>query len=194
MNKRPKNRPGTVDRVLAFFNDIGIPARYEPGATAFTEGVRIECGELLVDPACRISVLLHEGAHLAITPKRFRHLMCGNLYAGRREMFRQVGELGLPPDTPLYRAVIQSSDPEATAWAFAAGLHLGFSREEIIEDDQYDGDGETIRLALFLRSYSGINGLAHAGFCALRPGHQLPVWPELAFWTQEVDAEGYRDR
>jgi hypothetical protein len=190
MKERGRNRSSTIDRGIAFLNGIGIPTRYEPGATGFSEGVYIEQGELLVDQGCRVSVLLHEGAHLAITPRRYRRLMSGNLYAGRREMFRHVGEMGLPPDTPLYRAVLQSSDPEATAWAYAAGLHLGFSEEDIIQDDQYGGDGETIRLALSIRSYAGINGLAHAGFCALRPDRTLPVWPKLAFWTQEVDAEG----
>lgn len=190
MNERTKIRPAALDRVIAFFNEIGIPARYELGATGFVKHVRIERGELLVDPACRVSGLLHEGAHLAIAPRRYRHLMSGNLYAGQREMLRQVAGMGLHPDAPLYRAVLQNSDPEASAWAYAAGLHLGFSGEEIIRDDEYDGDGETIRLALSIRSYVGINGLAHAGFCALRPGHRLPVWPKLAFWTQEVDAEG----
>ncbi|HDR8983191.1 hypothetical protein QZM46_07605 [Burkholderia vietnamiensis] len=136
---------------MRFLNEIGIPARYETGATGFTEGCRIDRGTLSVDPACRVSTVLHEGAHLAITPRCFRVLMNGNLFAGQREMLRIIGEADLHPDDPLYRAVIQCSDPEATAWAWAAGIQLGLPGEEIIRADEYDGDGEEIRLALQMR-------------------------------------------
>ncbi len=179
--------PLTRDRVLGFLVEIGIPARYEPGARGFTDDIRIERGGLLVDPECRVSSLLHEAAHLAITPRRFRHLMNDNVQVGQKEMLRQVGMMRLHPDDPLHRAVIQNSDPEATAWAFAAGLHLGLTDETIIRDDEYEGKGETVRLMLSMKAYMGINGLSHAGFCALRPGRHLPAWPKLAFWTQEVD-------
>ncbi len=86
------------------------------------------------------------------------------------------------------RAALQCSDPEATAWAWAAGKHLGIPEDEIILDSEYGNDGAGIRLALSLRSYPGINGLAHAGFCAVRDGvAPLPVFPALAHWTQPAE-------
>ncbi|SAK98400.1 hypothetical protein AWB76_07524 [Caballeronia temeraria] len=174
----------TRDRVLRFLNGIGIPARYEVGATGFSAGCRIEQGTLAVDPQCRISTVLHEAAHLAITPRCFRSLMDGNLYAGQREMLRRIDEQGLHPDSPLYRAVIQCSDPEATAWAWAAGVSLGLPGSEIIRDDEYDGEGADNRLALQMNAYIGIHGLAHAGFCAVRKRGKHDAWPRLNFWTQ----------
>ncbi|MCR4469745.1 MULTISPECIES: hypothetical protein [unclassified Burkholderia] len=99
--------PETRDRVMQFLNEIGVPARYEDGATGFSKGCRIAHGELYVDPACRISTILHEAGHLAITPRSFRSLMNGNLYASQGEMPKIVDEAGVYPDDPLYRAVIQ---------------------------------------------------------------------------------------
>jgi hypothetical protein len=73
------------------------------------------------------------------------------------------------PDGDLQRAVLQCSDPEATAWAWAAGQYLGLQPKAIIQDDEYGGDGSFLRLQLATGGYVGINGLSHAGFCAVRP-------------------------
>ncbi|WDD90245.1 hypothetical protein Bsp3421_000066 (plasmid) [Burkholderia sp. FERM BP-3421] len=177
----------TRDKVMRFLNEVGIPVRYEVGATGFVDGCRIDHGTLAVDPACRVSSVLHEGGHLAITPGCFRTLMDGNLFAGQREMLRILDEAELHPDHPLYRAVIQCSDPEATAWAWAAGIKLGLPGDEIIRDDEYDGEGEDIRLSLKAAAYFGVHGLAHAGFCELRERNGIAPWPHMKFWTQEVE-------
>jgi hypothetical protein len=176
----------TRDRVLRFLNEIGISAVYEAGATGFSKGCRIMQGALHVDPACRISTILHEAGHLAITPRCFRALMDGDLGAGQREMLRIVDEAGIYPDDPFYRAVIQCSDPEATAWAWAAGTALCLPGDEMIRDDEYGDDGEAIRLALQMRAYLGVHGLAHAGFCAIHERNGVAAWPQLHFWTQEI--------
>jgi hypothetical protein len=176
----------TRDRVMRFLNGVGVCARYEEGAIGFSKGCCITQGALHVDPDCRISTILHEAGHLAITPRCFRSLMDGNLYAGQREMLRIVDEAGVHPDDPLYRAVIQCSDPEATAWAWAAGTELSLPGAEIVRNDEYGGDGEAIRLALQMRAYIGVHGLAHAGFCAIRERNGVAAWPHLNFWTQEI--------
>lgn len=182
-----RGEPDTRDRVVTFLNEIGIATRYEAGATGFVDGCRIEHGTLVVDPQCRVSGLLHEAGHLAITPSCFRSLMDGNLYAGQREMLKIVEIVAPHPDAPLYRAAIQCSDPEATAWAWSAGVALGLPGEEIIRNDEYDGDGEGMRFSLSAKMYLGINGLAHAGFCALRSRAGIEAWPKLNFWTQEFE-------
>jgi len=173
--------PETRDRVIQFLNEIGVLARYENGATGFAGGCRIDQGALAVDPACRISTILHEAGHLAITPGCFRSLMDDNLYAGQRAMLEIIEEAGLHPEAPLYRAVMQCSDPEATAWAWAAGTELLLPGEEIIRGDEYDGAGEAIRAALQMRAYIGVHGL-----CAIRDRAGVAGWPRLFFWTQEA--------
>lgn len=186
----------TRDRTMDFLNGIGIAARYESGANGFSDGCRIGRGTLAVDPACRISTLLHEAGHLAITPRCFRSWMDGNLFAGQRAMLDAVCDARHDPDDPLYRAVIQCSDPEATAWTWAAGAALGVPGEEIVRSDEYGGEGDTIRLALEMRAYIGVHGLAHAGFCSIRDRGSVAGWPHLHFWTQDagsVDAAGSHD-
>lgn len=176
-----------VARVLVFLREIGIPCEIEHGARGFAEGVRIDAGALLVDPACSLSTLLHEAGHLAIVPGRYRGWMSGNLYAGMRRMLQDVQANGAEPDSLLWRAVVQCSDPEATAWAWAAGRHLGIQPEIIIADEDYDNCGDSVRLGLKTGHYLGINGLQHAGFCIVRANAYRPeqaVFPRLNFWTQ----------
>lgn len=181
----------TLIRVIEALIDIGLDARIVEGATGFLPNVRIVAGVLHVAPDCRISDLLHEASHLACLPKRYRARANDDLDVVAKEMLDDLERLNEPPDSPLYRAVIQCSDPEATAWAYAFGLHLGLSPEDIIEDDQYPDDngvgtGAEVRLALSMGMYIGIHGLANAGFCSTNRFGRLPQYPKLAYWTQEL--------
>ena len=181
--------PAALARTVDFLRGVGIDLREEPGAAGFVKGVRIAAGGLVFDPACRVSTLLHEAGHLAIVPRHYRAAMSGNLARPIRAMLSDVERMGLHPDHSFYRAVIQASDGEATAWAFAAGVALGLTPSQIIRGDEYGGEGDIVRTALVARCYAGINGLAAAGFCATRAGRALPAWPSVAFWTQEVSPD-----
>lgn len=180
--------------VVEFLNHIGISAELQPGAKGFLGAVRIVDGRLLVDPLCPVSDLLHEAGHIAIVPKRYRHLLNNNVSKGHALMLEDVDHLLADDvDHPLYVAVMQSGDTEATAWAWAAGIHLGIAPEKIILDQQYENDGAGVRLALSLGQYAGINGMARAGFCytnrAIAHMKDTQCFPALAFWTQEIDCD-----
>ncbi len=173
---------------INFLERIGLGVKLQEGVSGFVEGVRIESGILLVDPACRVSGLLHEAGHLACIPTRFRHYMDDNLANGMRRMMSEIRELSLDPDHPLERAAIQCSDPEATAWAWAAGIALGLRFEQIIQDDEYDAGGAGIRMMLIANRYLGINGLAHAGMC--KRGYfvdKAECYPKMQCWLQTAD-------
>ncbi|WP_198361647.1 hypothetical protein [Burkholderia ubonensis] len=195
--REPAVLPGSpqevqLRQVIQALNGIGIEAHIVEGATGFLSGVRIVAGALHIAPDCRVSDALHEAGHLACVPKRYRHLANDDLDEMAREMLADVDRLDLHPDSPLYRAVIQCSDPEATAWAWAFGQYLGLAPEDIIEDHQYPdevtglGTGAEVRMALSMRMYIGIHGLAHAGFCSTNRFGRLPQYPQLAYWTQEI--------
>jgi hypothetical protein len=179
-------------RVVAALCQIGLDVRMVPGATGFLDGVRIVGGALLVAPDCRISNLIHEAGHIACVPARYRHLAYDDLDELVQVMFDDLMRLGVEPDAPLYRAVLQCSDPEATAWAWAFGVHLGLAPETVIEDYQYpdpesgEGGGEVVRLQVSMGMHFGVNGLARGGFCSTNRFGRLPVYPTLAFWTQEL--------
>ncbi|MDG1580995.1 hypothetical protein [Pseudomonas sp. GOM6] len=175
-----------ADKAVGFLREIGLSVDIVPGATGFIEHIAIVEGGLQVDPRAPASGLLHEAGHLATIPTRFRGYMSGSLGAGMKRAFEELDQMGLEPDDPLARAMVQCSDPEATAWAWAAGKALDIPDEKIVQDHEYEGTGAWIRKCLAARSYLGINGMSHAGFCVLRatPYRPLPVYPELAFWLQ----------
>lgn len=180
-----------LQRVITALNEIGLEAKVVPDAEGFLPRVRIVRGALHVAPGCRVSDLLHEAGHTACIPRRYRAQAADNLDRLVRLMLEDVDRQNLHPDSPLYRAVIQCSDPEATAWAWAFGVHVGLAPEDIIEDDQYPDDdgvgtGREVRLSLSMGRYIGVNGLAHAGFCSTNRFGRLPQYPKLAFWTQEL--------
>lgn len=172
-----------------FLAEIGLPWRWEARSAGFMPGIEIRDGTLLIDPAALPSNVLHEAGHLATLPGVFRPLAQGNISGVQKHMMRVI-DFDADPDGELQRAAMQCSDPEATAWAWAAGEHLGLPPEVIIRDDEYGGDGAVIRMHLQHRQYIGINGLSHAGFCAVRPGayaaaRDLPAYPKLKRWLQK---------
>ena len=174
-------------RAIAFLREVGIPVRIKPGARGFIEGVRVRRGGLVIDPSTPVSNVLHEAGHLACIPQNWRAQANDQLFDVVTAMLDAAALA--EPDSPLWRAVIQCNDPEATAWAWAAGKHLGIPEERIILDHEYSGEGAIIRSMLGRNAYIGINGLAYAGFCVTRPGpleavSGLPPYPKLAMWVQ----------
>lgn len=174
----------TVD----FLKAVGLQVEVKVGASGFIDSVEISCGGLLVDPAAHASNILHEAGHCAIVPQQWRHLLNGDLMQGMRDIYRELTAMQLDPDHPLERAVVQASDPEATAWAFSAGRAIGLPDHVINRDADYEGEGEFIRQGLAMGAYIGINGLSHGGFCQRRPqpNRGLPIYPNLAFWLQPI--------
>lgn len=123
--------------------------------------------------------------HLACVPARFRGYMSDNLASGMRRMLNEIEQMMLEPDHPLERAAIQCSDPEATAWAWAAGMAIGLKPEQIIQDDEYSDSGASIRFMLQQNQYRGINGLSSAGMC--KRGYMTPPelrYPVMTNWLQ----------
>lgn len=181
--------PASLQKIQAFLQDKGIALHLvDSELQGFIPGVRMLDGELHVGTNATVDGVLHEAGHLAITPKPFRHLMTGNLSRGQREMVDTLTRADADIEGALSRHAMQCSDTEATAWAFAAGRALGFSDEEVILSSSYDGEGDTIRLALSMGQYLGVNGMAAAGMCAhglLARARGLPSYPEMLNWVQD---------
>ncbi|MHD0644317.1 hypothetical protein ACYPKM_01605 [Pseudomonas aeruginosa] len=176
----------SLERTIAFLNQIGIKTILTETAGGFLEHVRIVAGDLHVMPEATPSNVLHEAGHVAIVPSPYRQLMDNDVDLGVHEMFEQAKAKGIEVTQEQWQQLIQVSESEATAWAWAAGKAIGLEDEEIIEDHDYEGDGATERVRLSLNSHYGINGLQHAGFCRVRassPGVGK-VYPELNFWLQ----------
>jgi len=173
-------------RAIAFLDKIGLAPELVDAlpALSFLPGVRITRGRLLLTPVCPASNLLHEAGHLACLPPPYRESVDGDVSCAIRAMFAHLHTLDLEPDHPLMRAALQCSDPEATAWAWAAGLASGLAPADIIQDTEYAGDGASLRCMLSTGHYAGIHGLAHAGLCRL-PRHP-GGYPAMRRWLQDA--------
>jgi hypothetical protein len=175
----------------AFLSTIGLRVRVSRGACGFIDGVRIERGTVLVDPDASISNLLHEAAHLAVMPARWRDVCGPDVDETIGRMHELERDLLLDaPDSPTARAMLQCGEAEAIAWSWAAGVHLGFAHETIVEDTDFGGEGKELRMGLALEYHFGVHGLQAAGFCSVRAGalaelRGLPAYPRLKRWLQD---------
>jgi len=177
----PRERTAYVARELV---NIGIETREKEDAQGFLDAVYIENGAILYRPDATASNILHEAGHLACIPAQFRKKATGDLDNIAREMCDYVGrhlESGGDAEDPIVRAIMQCSDPEATAWSWAFGVHLGLAPEQIIEDGDYQGDGAEVRLMVSVGMYVGINGLRAAGMV-----HNPKEWPKMTKWLQDA--------
>lgn len=178
--------PPALGRAADFLDSIGIACDWAVSAKGFLDGVRIRQGRLVVAPTAAVGDLLHEAGHLACLPGRWRPLADDNIDAVVSLMLEAVDFSD--PDRGEARAALQCGDAEATAWAWAVGEHLGLKPEEVVRDGDYGGTGDEVRSCLQARMYLGINGLASAGFCVVRPNlerlYGRPAYPKLAMWLQ----------
>lgn len=188
----PRGTPEQRKAVFEFLNDIGIPTVTTASVgKSFLTGVAVRNGTLAVSAAASMDSLLHEAGHLAIVPERFRPWMDGDVSHGQRRMLDAI--MDLEPDSPLVRAALHTGDPEATAWAWAAGVHLGLPPEIVVRDRSYEGQGAGVRLALKNGTYLGIHGLCHAGLCVRGMTARLrgeAPYPTLRAWTQPLSEMG----
>lgn len=173
-------------RTTNFFSKIGLPWRWEVDPCGFVDGICIDHGTILIDPAAHVGDVLHEAGHLATLPGQYRKLVFGDVAPVIAHMLATTNFDD--PDAPAARAAIQVDDSTATAWAWAAGHFLGLDPMLVIREEAYGGRAAEIRQALELGHYLGINGLSAAGFCvagarrAAETGR--PAYPKLAFWLQ----------
>lgn len=180
------NREANAD-IASELAKIGIVAIESEDADGFLDGIAIRRGELHYQPECRPSNLLHEAGHLACIPPMFRQHADGDLDELAVTMCRYAAERfesGGNPDDPLIKAILQCSDSEATAWAWAFGVHVGLEPDRIIDSEDYQGEGDEVRLQVSNGMHFGVNGLRAAGF--MRSIKQYPV---LDKWTQDAGEE-----
>jgi hypothetical protein len=167
-----------VQKALRFLESIGIGYTLVDEANGFINHIDIRDGILLISPAALVSDILHEAGHLAVFPVNFRHRVNSDIEDCLDGIFYELETLG--PEHPGNVSMMHCSDTEATAWAWAAGKHLGIADADIITDQSYEGEGATIRLMLSMRAYFGINGLIASGMTSKH------TYPTLNKWVQSA--------
>jgi hypothetical protein len=176
-----------------FVNQIGLDVKEETGATGFVPGVKIVDGALRYDLTSALpGDLLHEAGHLAVLPSALRACCNVDVDLLSEKIYNALQAAQACGNEGAKRALLQCGEQEATAWAWAVGVHLGLPVKSIIHDDAYEevnglAGAASVRLALSVNCYVGINGLEAAGWCAVRDNalsrmRGLPVFPRLNRW------------
>lgn len=159
-----------TDRIIHFLRGIGVAVRETNFASAsFLPGVRIVDGGLHVD---RVALrwpgdLLHEAGHLAVVPASARTALNDALEA--QQKIEHGGEV------------------EATAWAYAAVVHLGLDPAVLFHEGGYHGQSAALIRTFSYGVYPGSFGLAQAGMTligqdAVHAG--IPPYPHMTQWLR----------
>lgn len=147
----------------------------------FIPNILIRDGGIIYNSRVRISDLLHEAGHLAIIPEKYRYICNGDMDKSIMDIWeeakadKEIEEA----DSHMYRALMQSSDTEATAWAWAAGKHLCVPENKIIAYTEYQHTGKSIRSCLKVNCYLGIHGLRASDMI-----DSVKSFPALTKWVQ----------
>ncbi len=157
--------------LITFLRRIGIRVREQAFAKeSFLPGLMIFNGELVVDRNALAwpGDLLHEAGHLAVLPTERRNASSDALDG--HESIPFAGEI------------------EATAWAWAAIVHLGLRPEVLFHEGGYHGRSAALIATFSAGVYPGCHGLHQAGLAssgtdAIRDG--VPPFPHMIRWLRE---------
>ncbi|RYD15937.1 MAG: hypothetical protein EOP90_03805 [Lysobacteraceae bacterium] len=162
--------PDAIERVVTFLRGIGLDI--EPGvldAPCFLPGVCIRRGAIVFDRTRLLAAgdLLHEAAHLAVTPARHRDALDGSV---RPDQHHPHG-----------------GEPEAIAWSFAAALAIDLPLEELFHARGYNGQAQALALTYAIGVYPGAAGLVEAGMAAATQARcdGVEPYPRMLRWLRE---------
>jgi hypothetical protein len=138
--------------IAAFLCEIGIdviPSKLDGGT--FLPGVRVDRGRLLADEAALAwpGDLLHEAGHLAVAP------------ADARERISDDGA-----DSGIDMGALEVP---ATAWAYAATLHLRLAPSVLFHAGGYRGQSEGLIRTYSFGVYPGAHKLVEWGMAVRYP-------------------------
>lgn len=157
--------------ITGFLSGIGITVTEGPvPANSFLPGLCIVNGTIVYDIAALRwpGDLLHEAGHIATMPSALRHLLNDTLQES----------ISAP----------HAGEVEATAWAYAAIVHLGLSPSVLFHVEGYDGRSESLIMTYTHGVYPGCFGLSQAGMTLLGTEAQLaavPPYPHMVRWLRE---------
>lgn len=160
-----------LERILAFLDEIRLPAAAGPVARdSFLPGVRIAGGVVVYDRAALRwpGDLLHEAGHIAVTPPSLRAALNDAL--------------------DVAAAIPHAGEEEATAWAYAAVLHLGLDPSLLFHAGGYGGHAEGLIQSFGLGVYPGAHGLAQAGMTCIGVQAQragVAPYPRMTRWLRD---------
>jgi hypothetical protein len=157
--------------IVSFLTGVGIPVREGFVAPdSFLPGLSILHGSLLYDHATLKwpGDLLHEAGHIATVPNAMRAALSDSL-----------------DESP---SIPHAGEVEATAWAYAATVHLGLDASVLFHAEGYDGRSAELIVTYTNGVYPGCFGLAQAGMTMLGAAaisaSTIP-YPHMTKWLRD---------
>lgn len=158
------SREAMTSRIVGFLGDIGLTVElgplscntFLPGIAMIANGLRVDLDRLLYP-----GDLLHEAGHLAVmSPER-----------------RVVAH---PDPTELGEEIA------ATAWSYAAALHLGLPLTQVLHENGYRGSAAMLRDALAASVAPGAPLLAWMGLTTLAHPDTPSIFPRMTNWVRQM--------
>lgn len=161
----------TLDAILTFLHEIELSASegFVP-PDSFLPGLRVSRGTLVFDRAALRwpGDLLHEAGHIAVTPSSLRTALDDSLDSSG--------------------SVPHAGEVEATAWAYAAIVHLQLPPSVLFHEGGYRGHSAGLIMSYSHGVYPGAFGLAQAGMTVVGTEAQLAgvaPYPRMTRWLRE---------
>jgi hypothetical protein len=160
-----------LNTILTFLDEIQLSATEGfVSPDSFLPGIRIAGGTLVFDRAALRwpGDLLHEAGHIAVAPASLRSSLDDALDSAH--------------------SVANAGEVEATAWAYAATVHLRLAPSVLFHEGGYRGHSAGLIMSYSYGVYPGAFSLAQAGMTfvgadAERAG--VPPYPRMARWLRE---------
>ena len=154
-------------RIIDFIRSIGIEVtEAEIDRATLVPGIDIRHGGLVVEEKrmCKPADLLHEAAHLALTPVSARPALDGTITS-----------------TP-------SEEMSAIAWEWAAAKHLDINPRDVFHDEVISGNGPTLLENFSAGRYVGVPMLQFWRMTVEKrvEGSDTLPYPHMIRWTRDA--------
>jgi hypothetical protein len=152
-----------VESMVTFIADVGVASHYAAhGAPTVLPGLAIDQGTLLIDIELLTwpGDILHEAAHIALTPPQRRPLLGGRL------------------------AITPAEEMAALAWSYAAAVAAGIDPSLVFHDGGYPMGGAGLHAA-----FASSDASSAPGVPMLRWYGMTDAYPTMTHWLRPADAQ-----
>jgi SM-20-related protein len=152
-------------RIIDFIRSLGIVVtEAKIDRSTLVPGIDIRHGGLIVEKQrmCKPADLLHEAAHLALTPALARPALDGTITS-----------------TP-------SDEMSAIAWTWAAAKHLDIDPREVFHEEVISGNGPTLLENFSAGRYVGVPMLQYWRMTVQKAADGREPYPHMIRWTRDT--------
>ncbi|MEO6673936.1 MAG: hypothetical protein ABIN93_10950 [Ginsengibacter sp.] len=163
------NNTEFFEKVLQFIREIGIETDFRtlPEEECFLPGLLIQQGRIIIDKD-KLSYagdILHEAAHIAVTPADERPLLDGPVIGSRKDA--------------------GAEEMMAIAWSYAACIYLHIDPVFVFHEQGYKGGGASIVENFRQGRYIGVPVLQWLGMTNTVTAENKLVYPVMIKWMRD---------